>query len=1128
MAVHTGLTEGQTNPPPPKQPSAVKAIHLRLGEQQETALQPETEYSFQMDLEPGQYISLLFEHSRMPVTLRFLDPTRQTLLEIAVEPEFSQQLFQAVTSLKGSHWLVLETAKNPNGGEGQGSVLWQTCRPATEADRLQVEHAHKAQQLFDQGVAALATHTPQTIAQAQDCFSKAIEEARLGGDLYGEGKALHLMGFTWTFLARNVAKAKPVNEESLKLRQKLKHNFSEMEAWYQSAAAFSFGGEIESALECYQKALGLAEKLNLENAQGTYLNRIGQMYGALGEPDKGRVFMNRALEIQKRLQDEKGMAGTLANLGMEERRQGHYEAAIELYKQALALYQKSDKTGTALVSHNMGVAYFQTGDLEQARLCFERELEISRKHGYTVYEAAALNELSLWYFNQSTNLDKEKGLRYLMQAGELNSKLGQFHQAGLAWVRMSILYLNQGNREKAWEFYKKAWSLREEHFKAKPIPRFDAHLLMHLQTLCRQEKNWPEAISSGKEALALTKRLGDQLGEINGLTNLAQTSEAMEKYQEALEYLEVAVQACETLRSTQRNQTTRTSLFSLLRGVYEQYHRTLVKLHAQQPAAGYGVRAFEFSEQMRARLLQEMLRDKRIELRQDVPPPLLAKVKELTRQLAAGNEKLLRWKGKEGKEEAVTALEGEILQLNRELQEVQTEIRKTSPRFAALDQPVAKSLKEIQESLAEDVVLLEYLISGPQSYVWAVTRTSLTGFELPAEATLRPLVTAYLGSVSQPAPEPRSASRSNIGTSEPKPAPPAGSSSPNSQDIARQLSLVLLRPLVDIKGKKRLLIVGDEMLNLIPFAALPLPPQNPAQPDTAQPVATLFEVTNLPSASTILQLRRISRQRPAALRAAAVIADPVFDEQDSRVLQPTKHPAPASVPPPKEAATEVALTGKPQPPPLQRVLRDVDPASQGPALPRLPFSRREATYISTLFPPNMSLLAVDFAANKTLVTSDSLNQYRFLQLSTHGLVSDEHPELSGLVLSLVNEKGEEQPGFLQLQDIFNLNLSADLVVLSACRTGLGKNIRGEGMFGMTQGFLYAGAPHVVATLWKVDDRATFEFMRYFYEALVKKQQPPGSALRSAQLALQQSKRWNAPYYWAAFQLYGDWEWSVKP
>jgi CHAT domain-containing protein len=190
---------------------------------------------------------------------------------------------------------------------------------------------------------------------------------------------------------------------------------------------------------------------------------------------------------------------------------------------------------------------------------------------------------------------------------------------------------------------------------------------------------------------------------------------------------------------------------------------------------------------------------------------------------------------------------------------------------------------------------------------------------------------------------------------------------------------------------------------------------------------------------------------------------------------------------------------------------------------RLAFSRQEAESIIALTPKGSGLKATDFSASRDLVISQQLSQYRILHFATHGLLNSERPELSGLVFSLVDQEGNPQDGFLRLHEIYNLQLNADLVVLSACETGLGKEIKGEGLIGLTRGFMYSGAPRVVASLWNVDDLATAELMKLFYQRMLKDGMPAGAALRAAQLELSRQKRWASPYFWAGFVLHGEWK-----
>jgi CHAT domain-containing protein len=215
------------------------------------------------------------------------------------------------------------------------------------------------------------------------------------------------------------------------------------------------------------------------------------------------------------------------------------------------------------------------------------------------------------------------------------------------------------------------------------------------------------------------------------------------------------------------------------------------------------------------------------------------------------------------------------------------------------------------------------------------------------------------------------------------------------------------------------------------------------------------------------------------------------------------------------------MTAQVQETELVRALRDVSFLGDESHIPRLLASRDEAKAIMSVTPWRSGFEAMDFEASRAMVMKADLSDYRILHFATHSLLNNEHPELSGIVLSLFDQKGQPQDGFLRLHDIYNLKLPVELVVLSACNTGLGKDVKGEGLIGLTRGFMYAGASSVVASLWKVDDEATAELMRLFYGYMLRDGLSPAAALRKAQVTMSQQKRWQSPYYWAGFVIQGQ-------
>jgi CHAT domain-containing protein len=263
------------------------------------------------------------------------------------------------------------------------------------------------------------------------------------------------------------------------------------------------------------------------------------------------------------------------------------------------------------------------------------------------------------------------------------------------------------------------------------------------------------------------------------------------------------------------------------------------------------------------------------------------------------------------------------------------------------------------------------------------------------------------------------------------------------------------------------------------------------------------EVSYLPSASTLAVLRQQARQRPPAPKTLTLFADPVFNTQDERFRSVQKPQTPPTI----------VAAGLP----LARAAQ-----SFGIEWDRLPGTQAEAQAITALIPEMQRRTALGFQASQTEVLQPELSQYRFIHFATHGLANTEKPELSAIVMSLLDEQGNAVDGFLRLQEVYNLDLRADLVVLSACQTGLGQVIRGEGLIGLTRGFMYAGAPRVVTSLWNVDDAGTAVLMTHFYEGILRENLPPSAALRQAQLKLWQTPQWQSPYYWAAFTLQGEW------
>jgi CHAT domain-containing protein len=383
-------------------------------------------------------------------------------------------------------------------------------------------------------------------------------------------------------------------------------------------------------------------------------------------------------------------------------------------------------------------------------------------------------------------------------------------------------------------------------------------------------------------------------------------------------------------------------------------------------------------------------------------------------------------------------------------------------------------------------VLLEFSLGKERSYLWAVTRRAVRGLVLPPRdriAAPARRLHELLGPAQEAGATGSSAARAR---------------SAEFASTAAELSRILLASLPADLALPRMVVVGEGALHHVPFAALPWPGDR-----SAAPLVARHELVSLPSASVLAWLRETNARRPAS-RGVAILADPVFEADDPRLQ-----------------ARGAGASRTEAPPPVQAAAREVGLTPQG-RIPRLPFSRQEAAAIRAAGSPGRVMTALDFSASRARVLGSDLASYRIVHFATHGFVNDEHPDLSGLVLSLFDAHGRPQDGFLRLYEIYNLDLPAELVVLSACHSGLGRELRGEGLLGLVRGFMYAGAPRVLASLGRVDDRATAEVMRLFYQGLLRQRLSPAAALRSAQLAMLRQQRWREPLYWASFVLHGEW------
>jgi len=848
------------------------------------------------------------------------------------------------------------------------------------------------------------------------------------------------------------------------------------------------------AIEFHQQALPLQKATGNLRGQLDVLRGLALACDSLQENAQSIDYQMQAIEVARSIGQKFEEGILLNNLGHSYWVIGEERQALDSLNLALNIRKEiPDQLGVAYTLQTIGIVYSSMGDPQKALDSYAQVLPIWRAQNNKEGEAYALNNIGFIY---ATLGDSRKALDHYNRALEIWRSLKS--QAGEAMTsnNVGLAYAAMHQPAQALAQYQRAIAA----FETLNDRRSQSYALQNIGDAQADLGDQRLALEYYEKSLQLKRAIGDRPGESYTLHNLGDTHRALGDLEKAAAYyrdalalrqatgdragealtraalariyrdrgdlnaargeIETALQQIEGLRTSLISPGLRVSYFASRRSYYDLYIDLLMRL-------GYSALALQASERARARSLLDTLGEARADIRQGVDGALLERERSLHGSINAEAQRLAQL-------ESAPHSRKRLDDLISRYEDAQASIRAASPHYAALTQPEPLALDAIRKQvLDDDTLLLEFSLGQEHSYGWVAGTASLRGFQLPAagdiEKLARRLYEVLLARNRHSNAETLEQRRGRVARMDVE-----------FERLAASLSKILLGPAAaEIRGKRRLLIVCGGALQYVPFAALP-------EPRAGVPLIANHEIVSLPSASVLAVLRAELAGRAKPGGTLAILADPVYEARDPRIAVASSQPA---------VSTEFT---------------------------RLRFSRQEADGIAALAPGRKNLEALDFDANRALVQSGRLAGYDYVHFATHAVVDSEHPELSGIVLSLVDRRGHSEDGFLRMLDIYNLKLNAGLVTLSACRTALGKDIAGEGLVGLTRGFLYAGASRVVATLWSVEDKATAELMRRFYSGILQGKLSPAAALRAAQLAMWHDKQWSSPYYWGAFTLQGEW------
>jgi CHAT domain-containing protein len=549
----------------------------------------------------------------------------------------------------------------------------------------------------------------------------------------------------------------------------------------------------------------------------------------------------------------------------------------------------------------------------------------------------------------------------------------------------------------------------------------------------------------------------------------------------AEEYLRKSLDVTENIRRISTSNDLTAAFSARIHERYEGYIECIMRQSRMRASTDLAIRAFEISELARARSLADFLRGTQTNLTHDIEPELAEKERSLRQELRVKEDSKVSLLATNYKRTDLDALTYAIASLEVEYRKVAEKIRTQDPAYDQITTPRAWDLQRIRDEVIadDDTVLLEFSLGTERSYVWVITQRAFSTYELPSARDINAAATRSYDALRDPQPK-----------------------GEELHSALQTVSQMLLSP-VSQKLPKRIIVVADGVLHYLPFQVLSAPSE------AGLPLVDHHVIVNAPSVSILGQLQQELAHRAAPPNVLAAFGDPVFqsnfrgtkDAAASAQSAPTTSEAERS----SSALRDIEVSGD-----------SVDPSRIQPLF----YAKRELANLQEIAGAK-TLIATGFEASRERLEAADLRKYAILHFATHGILDPKRPENSGIFLSTIQRDGRPQNGYVSLEDIYGLRAPVDLVVLSACQTGLGKEVRGEGLIGLTRGFMYAGAASVVASLWRVDDEATAELMKRFYTNMLQRGIPPAEALRAAQNSIRSEPQWSSPYYWAAFTLQGE-------
>jgi CHAT domain-containing protein len=973
------------------------------------------------------------------------------------------------------------------------------------------------------------------LAKASDSFNQAAAIWKREQYVLGQGYAELSLASANQNLGSSTDALKHA-QDAQKLFAQISDRRGEASALYSQTFAQMSIGQTSQVIETVRAAASMRHAIGDRIGEANALNILADANRLMGNLELALSFYGQATEALRGLEHTSLEAALLNGTALVYDDWGYWQQAKESYVEAIGLFESllgADGLKACLTPQasivgvcrslattidNLGEIYNSLGEPDRALVEFARAVSIRDALAQPIGQGQTRYHIGYSHYLRG---DSAQALKYYNEALPYQQIADDQKGIAVTYTYMGMALTASNKPKEALDLYRKALPYLEKS-EDKRAQAITYDKLGSVQVLLKDPASAEDAFN---KALALWRSVKDADGEALTLYNLAVAMRNAGDLKKADEYIVNAIRLVEGLRTQVTNERLRASYLANKTNYYELDVDLKMQLSRTQKGNDYVASALEANEKARARVLLEALNEAGVErsvTTESSDPRFSSMIEQrlkLLSTMAAKAQARTRFLSGLHSAAQIANFDRELRELSDKYDDLESKIRTENPKFAKLIKPEPATLRQIQEQLDDDTCFIEYSLGEPRSYAWVVTRNSIDGVELGARSEIEAYANRLKEALS-------ARGRDEKNETRPQKVDRVLKAESDYAEASSLLSRTVLAPVADKLTKKRLLIVADGALQLLPFTALPDPNAVATTTTPTRLMIQSHELISLPSASVLVLQRKDLANRKPAPNLVAVIADPVFGKNDIRAIDARRgkksgslSQAPADLPQKNGATRKTSSISESSR--LTRALEDLGMNSTG-EIRRLPYAGREASAILKVAPPNQSFSAIGFKANRAALMNPRLAQYRIIHLATHGIMDLKNPELSGMLLSMLDEKGKEQNGYIGLSEIYNLKLPADLVVLSACETGTGKEIRGEGIIALTRGFMYAGAERLVASLWRVDDQATAELMAIFYDEMLVHKLKPAAALREAQRKLSQQPKWKNPHFWASFVIQGEW------